>query len=272
MHSNTVRDEYVDLPPPVSQAVPGVVALQRITDDVATHGNAYSAEVASAVIISDKEALTAGHSLMSNNSLVCSNTILAAPGAQNSRNASRETVTGASALHNQRQDIGLVTVEPSSNFQQLARLQVSTAVPKTGDLVYFVNFQPTADGKTRSPLLAGDVARPAVFSGSFVVIKDGNLVIATGQGQNYGLGVADTLVRKGASGGAVLDAKGRLIGLSVTSDSLRADQSAASIMRDYHVKLPPGAYQLAFAQRVSDQLVAQLRASQAPCDTTVKQP
>jgi len=263
--TKVIIDQYVDLPAGVSEAIPSVVALQRITASSPKAGtSAYQGEVASGVIISNDEVLTAGHSIMPKRSLQCDNTTISTAGAQNRLLASTEKVKTGAAIHN-GQDAALVTIQPSENFKQLPRVEVADATPQMGETVYFVNFQPTADGATRTPTAQGDLAMPAVFSGTVLGQTPDGLVIATGSGKSYGHGVADTLVRRGASGGAILNRKGQLVALSVASQSLTADQSPAAIAHTYGVQLPRGQYQIAFGQVTNGQLISQLRAQQAYC-------
>ncbi len=94
---------------------------------------------------------------------------------------------------------------------------------------------------------------------------DHGLAIAAGGGKSFGLGEADVMLRKGASGGAVVNAKGELLGLSVSSQSLAADRSASSLLKQYGVDLSAGNYQVVYMQKVSKQLVERLRSGMVSC-------
>jgi hypothetical protein len=92
------------------------------------------------------------------------------------------------------------------------------------------------------------------------------VVVATGAGVSYGLGVKDIVVRKGASGGAVLNERGELIGLSVSSDSLDTDTTAASIAKEYGEKLPEHQYQIAHVEPVAANMIKDLAQSLTACN------
>jgi hypothetical protein len=168
--------------------------------------------------------------------------------------------------------LAVLTVRNSENFRNLPNITLATERLKPGETVYFINFQPTADGRVRSPLAAdavqgaADYSKPAVFSGLVVQSENKRAVIATGYSKSYGLGIADNTVRKGASGGAIVNVRGELVGLSVASQSLQANRTATSIANEYAINLPGNfQYQVAYMQPVSQSLVQYVQSTTVSC-------
>jgi hypothetical protein len=259
--SSDVEDEYADLPKGVARSVQSIVAVQRITSTVAED----NAIVASGVILNDHQVLTAGHTASnSKGALSCAGTRVNAQGFLSSSAASSNPVSYASALHSGAADMAVLTVEPDENYQSLPAISVASVLPKPGDVVYFINYQPQADGTIRDPLSAG-VGGPVIFSGIVIGHDAQGLQIATGGGTSYGHGQPETVLRKGASGGAIVNGNGELVGLSVSSQSLAANRTPQYIGTNYGITVPEGKYQIANAQTVSLQLLTKLQSNMSAC-------
>ncbi len=257
---------YPGLLPEIARAISSVVATQQILD--AATGKAV---VASGVIINDYQILTAGHNVEGETGVSCSQTSVLSAGLVSEAAAARDAVTHASVRYGSAQDMAILNVDSSANFQALPDVKLAGRQPKKGETVYFVNFQPTADGNVRSPATpasadaATDYSKPVVFTGTVLGKSDNGLAIATGHGKSFAAGAADTMLRKGASGGAILNTSGELVGLSVSSQSLAANRSAATISKDFRVRMPEANYQIAFMQPITKSMVSQLQSSTMSC-------
>lgn len=251
---------YPGLPAPVARAVNSVVATQQIVDTPDAQARAQGL-VASGVIVSDSQVLAAAHNVLDDDgTIACSRMNVVAAGLLSGASATNDSVTHASARYNHKADIAVLEVSSSENFRSLPDMSLVSARPKQGEVVYFINFQPTADGKLRSP------TDPAIFSGTVVYVTARDIVVAAGGGASFGRGVPDTMLRKGASGGAVVNAQGELIGLSIASDSLRRNRTATSLERDYGVRLAADRkYQIAHVQPVAEGVVNNLQAGMISC-------
>lgn len=261
-------EKYPGLPVAVARTVNSVVATQRITDAADNQG-----EVASGVIVDDDQVLTAAHTVRADNGTVtCTNMTVAATGLLTGATASRDPVKFASSNKYGTADLAILAVDGGANFRSLPKATLAKSAPEVGETVYFINFEPTVDGKIRAPTSQAsgdpntDYSKPAIFSGTIASVGKDDIVVATGAGVSYGLGVKDVVVRKGASGGAVINNKGRLVGVSVSSDSLETDATAASIAKEYGQKLPDHQYQIAHIEPVSEKILASLGTSLTSCD------
>ena len=248
---------YPGLPKGVATALSSVVAIQRITG-----GN--RGVTASGVIMNDSQVLTAGHVVDDGGRLSCRKTTVHVPGVLSPTTASSVPVTYGSLRHNASVDLAVLTVAADNNLRALPVAQLAQNSPRAGDSVYFVNFQPTAAGLLRAPTVSGH-RNPVVFSGTVLGVTPEGLAVAAGSGFSYGLDEVTTVLRKGASGGAVFDSKGYLVGLSVSSDSLRADRSAADLAKTYGVSLPPAMYQVANIQQLDTGSITGIQVTQIPC-------
>jgi S1-C subfamily serine protease len=262
-----IADLYPDLPLAVSKAIPSVVATQQVLDQTTGKGI-----VASGVVLNDQQILTAGHTVADGGRIMCSQTRVLAPGVLSDAGASSDQVIQASARYGKGTDLAVLTVQAGDNFRKLPDIKLGRQAPQKGDTVYFINFQPTADGVLRSPAAIGatdpahDYSKPVIFAGTYLGQSEDGPVIATGYGKSYGRGAPDIMVRKGASGGAVLNGQGELVGLSVSSQSLSADRSSAWIAHEYGVRMPQQDYQLAYIQTVSKSVASYLQKSTVSCD------
>lgn len=256
----TIESEYPDLPQPVAKSIQSVVSLQRLTAS-----GSHSGWVASGVILNDRQVLTAGHATDDGGkSLSCANMSVAVPGFMTAAAASRLPALFGSAEYGESVDLALLTVKADANFRNLPPVTLASARPKAGDTVFFINYQPKADGTARNPL-AEDEDDPAVFSGVVIGTEKHGLAVATGGGQSYGHGDPETMLRKGASGGAVVNAQGELIGLSVSSESLQANRSAAYISHMYGIQLPARQYQVGNVQTIDSSILTRLQSSLTSC-------
>jgi S1-C subfamily serine protease len=261
--------KYPGLPVAVARAINTVVATQRITNAADRQGL-----IGSGVIMGDMRVITAAHNVRDGNGTVaCQELSVESPGLLSGALASKDPVRYASSnKYRGDADAALLVVQASDNLQSLPRAVLAKRLPEVGDTVYFINFQPTADGKIRVPTNqvtadpGQDFSKPAVFSGIVISTGDEDVVVATGAGVNYGLGAPDTVVRKGASGGAVVNNQGELVGISVSSDSLQADRTSASIAKEYGRALPDHQYQIAHIQPVTDGMLQDLETSFTACD------
>jgi len=256
----TIESEYPDLPQAVAKSIQSVVSLQRLTASGSRNG-----WVASGVILNNHQVLTAGHATDDGGkSLSCSNISVAVPGFMTAAAASRLPATYGSAEYGETVDAALLSVKADTNFRNLPAVTLASAPPKAGDTVFFINYEPRADGTLRNPL-AEDSNDPAVFSGVVIGTGKHGLAVATGAGQSYGHGDPETMLRKGASGGAVVNARGELVGLSVSSESLQANRSADYIALNYGVRLPAHQYQVGNVQLLDSTLLTRLQSSLTSC-------
>ncbi len=259
--TQSVENAYAGLPTGVAKSVQSVVAVQRITSTSATN----NAVVASGVILNNHQVLTAGHATDSNGAMICARTTVEAPGYLTAAAASSNPVIEASAMHSTTADLAILSVDANQNYKNLPAMAVATSLPAVGETVYFINYQPQADGTIRSPLsrTTGD---PVIFSGTVVGRDSQGIQIAAGGGTSYGHGQTETLLRKGASGGAIVNKNGELVGLSVSSDSLDANRTPAYIGTNFGVSMPQGLYQIVNAQTLSSQLLTKLQTTMAACN------
>jgi hypothetical protein len=260
-----IEDQYPDLPVEVARSIRSVVATQQLLNDATNQG-----QVASGVVINDQQVITAGHA-MGGGSLMCVNTNVVASGLVSKATASSDPVTHAAFQYTPGIDLAVMTLRASDNFRNLPDVKLAAEQPQKGETVYFINFQPTADGHIRNPAAEtkpGDVdyTKPAIFSGVVAQSKKDRVTIATGYSKSYGLGPADSMVRKGASGGAIVNVRGELVGLSVASESLQATHNAASLAVKYGIGVPSNFhYQLAYIQPVSQGLIDNLQTTTISC-------
>lgn len=261
-----IGDQYPDLPVEVARSIHSVVATQQVLNDATNQG-----QVASGVVINDNQIVTAGHTIGGDSQLMCANTSVVASGLVSKATASNDPVTHAAFRYTPETDLAVMTLRGSDNFRSLPNIALARQLPKKGETVYFINFQPAANGQVRNPAAeskpgAVDYSKPAIFSGIVAERERDRVVIATGYSKSFGLGAADNMVRKGASGGAIVNVRGELVGLSVASDSLRANRSADSLAAEYGIGVPSNfRYQLAYMQPVSQTLINNLQTTTISC-------
>jgi len=109
---------------------------------------------------------------------------------------------------NERQELSMVIQRPPAPNT----LNVATEPLHGGEVVYFINWEPTASGEIRQPGTTRGLDTPVVFSG--VVLKDGATPLVATDIKSYGHGIADKVERSGMSGGGVYNSSGELVGLS----------------------------------------------------------
>lgn len=261
-----IEDQYPDLPVEVARSIHSVIATQQLLNDATKQG-----QVASGVVINDHQIVTAGHTIGGDGQILCANTSVLASGLVSKAMASNDPVTHAAFRYTPDTDLAVMTVRAGDNFRSLPDIRLARVTPKKGETVYFINFQPTADGHVRNPSADSkpgtvDYTKPAIFSGVVAERERDRVVIATGYSKSYGLGATDNMVRKGASGGAIVNVRGELVGLSVASESLQANHSAASLAAKYGVSVPSNfSYQLAYMQPVNSALINDLQTTTISC-------
>jgi len=156
--SRTLEQEYPELPPAVARSINSVVALQRQTSQA-------KGVVGSGVILNDHQVLTAGHMADDETDVLsCKKTSVQAPGMLTAAAASNLSAMTGSAIHGGGTDLALLSVKTDDNFRNLPSARLASSMPKAGDTVFFINYQPSADGKLRSPLTS-DANDPVILSG-----------------------------------------------------------------------------------------------------------
>lgn len=258
------------VPASVTTAAQSIIALQRVKYDlpagVASEASARSVANglnASGVVIDGDTVLTAGHAVDDDGRLACSRTSIDVAGTDAAHTASRHIARLGNAKHANGQDIAVLKVDPDQQLSELPKLRLAGAKPKKGEIVYFVNYQPTADGRVRSPGTGQN--GPAIFRGVIVGYNQNGYSIATNI-DGHAATTTDSILRKGGSGGAVLNAKGQLVALSVSIDSVAPERTAKSVANSYGVRLPNGSYQLTKAQLVDRSTIANLQSSLIRCN------
>lgn len=131
-----------------------------------------------------------------------------------------------------------------------------------GDIVYFVNYEPTINDMSRLPDSENQKLRtPAIYAGMVLqdeVGNDSQIAILTGAGRSFGA-VPDNSTRHGASGGAIFDSNGRLKALTTSSaEDVTPDHIESAFGVD--VKDPTGRddFQVTYVQPVDQTLVSEM--------------
>jgi hypothetical protein len=261
-----IARQYPGLPVAVARAERSVVATRQMLKS-----DAVKAIIASGVIINGNQVATAGHNVEDSSSIGCKNFQVITPGVFEDSGANKDPVIGVSFNHAKSTDVAVLTVQTGVNFQSLPPVRIASRPPSAGQTVYFINYQPTAEGKLRSPSVKPsldsrqDYSRPAIFAGTVVGTSPNGVAIVTGYGKSLGRGAPDVMVRKGASGGAVVNSDGELVGLSVSSESLQADLSSGTVYQMFGYEPPDGKYQLAYMQPVNPAILGRLQSSTISC-------
>lgn len=165
-------------------------------------------------------------------------------------------------------DLGLiVTKSPEEAKYDESLLPKPKDVPRVGEDVYLVNYQPINE-RLRDPFSRNPSLRsPAIYGGLVLGMSryGGDYVVATGY-KSYGA-VRDATTRGGASGGPVYNSEGKLIGLSVAGGiGLSVDQ----IDHRFGLNLAdsPGAkgkHQITVVERISRTAIETLLNQAAGC-------
>lgn len=127
------------------------------------------------------------------------------------------------------EDIGVIEAPAGNSPVVQSIAEVAPHQPMVGDPVYFINFQPTNDGRSRSAsqqevfskddldsAIQPAMSEPAIYGGIVVSVGNGkNMVILTG-GESY-VPLGDSNLRHGASGGMVVNQQGQVVAESVAS-------------------------------------------------------
>jgi len=93
-----------------------------------------------------------------------------------------------------------------------------------GQVLFTANYEPTSEGDIRSPIYDGELKDPAVYN-MMVLGKDSTtgMIAVLERGDSYGT-MEENHSRKGASGGAVVDATGKLVAtIEAGNDGTRAE-------------------------------------------------
>ena len=142
----------------------------------------------------------------------------------------------------------------------------------TGMPLYLVNYEPTADGKLRSPFnkylteseLNAGLNKPAIF-GAIALMQYANGMIAAISGDKPYSSPPETDVRGGASGGPVYDQNGSLIGTAV---NLINYSSLSEAERDFGVSITGISEKtdvnVFLIQDITPSLVSELQSEQQP--------
>lgn len=165
-------------------------------------------------------------------------------------------------------DFGIMEVEPRL-LEGVPIAQVRQTPLEVGEPVYFVNYQPTADGTDREPSASDPYSQPAEYGG-IVASTDGQLSrVITDIGASYG-DVYDDVTRAGASGGAVFDAQGQLVAIvsrGLESGLLGQNQAFGVELSAYPDVTVSEAKVTPVTQTLIDQLRAEIDASPS-CPST----
>jgi hypothetical protein len=131
----------------------------------------------------------------------------------------------------------------------------STISVHQSEQVYSINYQPTPYGTYRDPHANNPAERePAVYSGTVTKeVEDGYFEMLVGAGKSFGR-ISDKDVRPGASGGEVVNGKGRLLGLTVARQLVSSDY--LSWVEDIDGLPSDRTYELATVKAVDARLVS----------------
>lgn len=189
-----------------------------------TEGGPQVAEAiqASGVVLSSKYIMTAGHVLVSTSSMPIANK------PYQCRTIAFITPTFGALIRSdfgsfsgQEEstvpDLGILSPDnPNWTNHQYRRFQnvaIDSKPLTPGEDLFFVNYEPLANGRSRSPT---NNTGPAVYGGIYEGQTNSNdYDVVTGL-KSYGR-MPDSLSRPGASGGAVFNSEGQIVGLTVQS-------------------------------------------------------
>lgn len=231
----------------------------------------YTVNQASGVRYDNDTVITAGHVVSDEHTHKllplqknCENLDAYAPGGNHGLEAAHDKVA---AIYDDTTDVAAFTLGNTLNGMPQINdtLDVATTPPKVGDVVYFVNYEPTGDHKMRSPTADTEAYRqPAIYGGVVMrsTVGDPTIEVLTGL-KSYGV-VPDTNSRPGASGGAVFEvvngkaeylgavANGTLQGTAATPDDV------ASIIGTKPMGTPQGGLGLTGVQLVTPDTITAL--------------
>lgn len=252
------------LPPAVAQAADAAVSVEYAYDKpVDSDTFTRNIDEASGFRIAPDTYITAGHAVHDENDQplpyvnVCGNLKVFVPSdkptASTSFNGEAHDLYGSDLSAEryfgrrlQRKsdilaDMAIFNTSADSDQASQPIVEVAPHQPTVGDPVYFINFQPTDDGRSRSASQEqvwesggsiSDLAtltKPAIYGGIVVSIQDGNVFILTG-GKSY-VPLGDSYMRRGASGGMVVNQQGQVVAESVAS--VRYGSIGSPYARDY---------------------------------------
>ncbi|HEX3568265.1 MAG TPA: trypsin-like peptidase domain-containing protein [Candidatus Saccharimonadales bacterium] len=270
------------LPPSVANEVDTATSITIrnaplvVTEADGTKSNLMLSGYASGVRIDDNEVLTAGHvgildassSKTASNPYICTDEFSRQPLADPENPADDEKAQTGAGIRNQADDVALLRV-PSD--PEATHIESLGSTPQTGDPLYFVNYEPTADGYMRQPgvstaIAAEDYTKPAILGGVAYKLDGDHLLVIDDVGRNYGEGAPDVEIRPGASGGPVFSDDG-LVGLSVaaypkvTAHEIEDTFGGVQVHSDH----PDEQYQVAVVQLITPNLIHELREGMQSC-------
>jgi hypothetical protein len=195
--------------------------------------------IGSGVQINPYEYITAGHVITTHRNPI---KLLSTCGNEpmiEKQNGSQENASSGFGYFDQinpaETDIGILrTFDANNSISTFPKISNKGVFP--GEQVYFVNYEPTSTGYSRFPDIMKGInpySHPAIYGGVVLNNNGGNYEIATGL-KSYGA-EKDLSSRPGASGGAVFDSSGYLIGEITRATS--GINSSAEIANEAEVSL-----------------------------------
>jgi len=150
-------------------------------------------------------------------------------------------------------------------------IKVSNTPTTIGEDVYFVNDEPTANGEDRLPLLAATLfkgtkyrpadkqTKPAIYGGVITGTQsNGDLYVLNGL-KAYGA-IPDKISRPGASGGAVFNSKGNLVGITIeTMQEPRPAKIVSAVTKALGLSKSSGNLPVTIVEPVSTALIEELQ-------------
>jgi hypothetical protein len=252
------------MPQAVSQKQSSAVKVFRDTGGGYYYGS-------SGVKVRDEVVLTAGHSILAGENYdtgpPCGRLFTSSrftPGTN------RDKADGWVARYDDKTDFGVIKIEGNPAFDQIPKAQVTKRIPKRGSVVYFVNYQPADVSVDRYPSLGIAEAykedlpiltQPARYAGVVLGVDpyDKDIAVATGL-RSYGPQQGLTkYLKRGGSGGAVFDRRGKIFGLSVSGYDDRL-KTVSSINKKYNIRLQAPSFarvNVAFVQPTPPSLVTE---------------
>jgi hypothetical protein len=210
------------LPPAVAVMQHAIVQIHNDADNVTLSG----------VVLDSHHVLTAGHGFrgISGGLLPLAGckgeTVITGRDAKGNKidDLSAKIVSAYTQNNYSIPDVCLIETQGSLEALTYPRPVLPSPQPvKNGNPLFFINYERTFNNFVRDPYSDTlEIYDPAIFGGIAFDTWNGDITVKLGK--NYGDGIPDTKIRGGASGGAVFDEKGYLVGISV--DAARKDYEA----------------------------------------------
>ncbi|HSH56243.1 MAG TPA: trypsin-like peptidase domain-containing protein [Candidatus Limnocylindrales bacterium] len=145
---------------------------------------------------------------------------------------------GEANLEDEETDLALFTLSKPLDLD-LKRMPIRKSRVRRGESLFFFNYQPDEGGGRRMPDQSyisatgerGKYSSPAIYGGIALGYTEGERLGVATSFRSYGH-TNETSVRRGASGGQIVDAEGRLVG--VTSMYYEADLPVVSKVQGSH--------------------------------------